>query len=165
MTFPPSPYLLAIRLARLALILMHSNIFSRSKSDPMLFKQVSDIVLSDGERCSHLAGIYLAFDLDLCLAWKASSKSNAIYHKWIKLHWLFLNRPRYEPRIQPNFNSLIENSNPLFGADKIVDDLMNLIPSSLSVSIHSLFKSTNLSTLFFYGPRDCELMSWNKRFQ
>jgi hypothetical protein len=71
-------------------------------------------------------------------------------NKFDCLSYLQKNKSSYELGIHPNFNNLLEGKNTKEDSiNEVIDSLMNLLPSALSIRSHSLVTSSKLTSIFY----------------
>ncbi len=123
------------------------------------FKTVRDILprvdsVSKGRKID----IYLTCDMDWCHEAVLADTLNIIDQNQMKATLfvtnyfpsldLIRNNSRIELGIHPNFNELLNGNQTQGSAERIVDDLLKVIPEAKSIRSHSLVQSGNLTKLF-----------------
>jgi hypothetical protein len=102
-------------------------------------------------------GVFITLDIDwahdeviedsILLLEKYNAKSTLfITHKFSCLEYL-QNNPNYEIGIHPNFKKNIEQKKEAHIAEKIVDDLLTLVPEAKSIRSHRLINSSYLTSM------------------
>lgn len=127
----------------------------------MEFKKVGSISLPQRDTINDYNGLFLTFDLDWChedvlhdtIELIDKYDATATFFVTNKLSCLsgIETKPNIELGIHPNCNPLfsIGANRGETDAESIIDDLLNIVPSALSVRSHSLVTSTRLTKMFF----------------
>jgi hypothetical protein len=105
-------------------------------------------------------GIFLTFDIDwadddvigetIDLVEKAEVKATWFVTHQTPLLDRLRDNPKFELGIHPNFNPFLDGSTDGSGlsAEKVVDQLMDIVPEAKTVRSHSLFQSEKLVDIF-----------------
>ena len=122
----------------------------------MLFKTINEIRLNDDLTWQNKC--FLTFDMDWAHDDVLSFVLDWLECKSIKATWFvthntpLLDRIRsnklMEVGIHPNFNSLLDGKGDVGGAERILDELLELVPEAKSIRSHSLFQSGTLQNMF-----------------
>jgi hypothetical protein len=118
-------------------------------------KTISDISLGNPND-----GLFITFDLDWCheevlldsinLLEKYNAKATFFVTNFLDCLDNLSSSENYELGIHPNFNPFIHDvKKPESSPQKIIDDLLTIVPDARTIRCHSLLQSSRLTQLFF----------------